>query len=58
MRAIVLLLTIAFCAFPAEKRPTSATDLYAFKWIADPRISPDGASVAYTVVTVTPKHDN
>ncbi len=57
MRLIVLVLTIAFCAGSAEKRPVSETDLYAFKWIADPRIAPDGSSVAYTLVTVTRKHD-
>jgi dipeptidyl aminopeptidase/acylaminoacyl peptidase len=58
MRSIILLLTLAVCASAAEKRPIAETDLYAFKWIADPRISPDGASIAYTLVTVTPKHDN
>ncbi|MCU1261307.1 MAG: peptidase [Bryobacterales bacterium] len=58
MRRIVLLLTLCFSAFSAEKRPITETDLYAFKWIADPRISPGGSEVAYTLVTVTPKHEN
>ena len=40
-----------------SKRPIAATDLYSFQWIADPQISPDGAQVVYTRVTVTTKHD-
>ena len=39
------------------KRPITETDLYAFQWIADPRLSPDGAEIAYTRVTVNAKHD-
>ena len=57
MRRIVLSLVLAACAL-AQKRPISETDLYAFKWVADARISPDGAQIAYTQVNVTPKHDN
>ena len=33
------------------------TDLYAFQWIADPRISPDGAQIVYTRVVVNARHD-
>jgi len=58
MGRIPLLLAAAVCAFAAEKRPITETDLYAFKWVADPRISPDGSQIAYTQVTVTAKHDN
>ena len=58
MRRIASLLLLAAGALAAEKRPITETDLYAFKWAADPRISPDGAQIAYTLVTVTPKHDN
>jgi dipeptidyl aminopeptidase/acylaminoacyl peptidase len=53
----VLSLTAPACAI-AEKRPITETDLYAFKWVADPRISPDGGQIVYTQVTVTGKHDN
>ena len=42
----------------AAKRPIAETDLYAFRWIASPLISPDGAKVVYTLVTVNSKHDN
>ena len=40
------------------KRPITQTDLYAFRWIASPQISPDGAKIVYTLVTVNSKHDN
>ncbi len=56
--AFALLSALAFSALSAEKRPITESDLYSFKWIADPRISPDGAQIAYTLVTVTSKHDN
>jgi dipeptidyl aminopeptidase/acylaminoacyl peptidase len=58
MRRFALCLVLAVSAFAADKRPITETDLYAFKWVADPRISPDGAEIAYTQVIVTPKHDN
>jgi len=44
-------------AFSAAKRPITATDLYAFRWIAAPQISPDGAKIVYTRVIVNAKHD-
>jgi dipeptidyl aminopeptidase/acylaminoacyl peptidase len=57
MRSLVLFLALASC-MAADKRPITETDLYAFKWVADPRISPDGAEILYTQITVTSKHDN
>ena len=40
-------------ALPAQqRRPITQDDLYHFKWVADPRISPDGRQVAYVQVTV------
>ena len=39
----------------AAKRPITETDLYKFTWIADPQISPDGATVAFVQVTVNEK---
>ncbi len=52
-----------FCASlsaaPAEgKRFITEADLYQFEWLADPQISPDGAKVVYTRVTVNAKRDN
>ncbi len=62
MRRFALFLFLAICLLKnsafADKRPIADTDLYAFKWLADPRISPDGSMVVYTLVTTTVKHDN
>lgn len=41
----------------AATRPIAETDLYAFRWLADPRIAPDGSSIVYTLVSVNAKHD-
>ena len=57
MRMLALFLAVTAC-MAADKRPITETDLYAFKWVADPRISPDGSQVLYTRVTVNAKHDN
>ena len=51
-----LLLALAVPA-GAQQRTITQTDLYQFKWVADPQISPDGRQVAYVLVTVTAKHD-
>jgi dipeptidyl aminopeptidase/acylaminoacyl peptidase len=57
-RANVFLLTLGFLALlvPAAhadgKRPMTIEDLFRFKRLADPQISPDGSQVAYTVTTV------
>ncbi len=56
----VAILAAALLAGPlpaAERRPIAETDLYAFQWMASPRISPDGARVVYTRVAVNQKHD-
>ena len=37
------------------KRFITETDLFSFTWIADPQISPDGATVAFVRVTVNEK---
>ena len=39
----------------AAKRPITETDLFKFTWIADPQISPDGATVAFVRVDVNEK---
>ncbi len=38
-------------AVPA--RPITEEDLYAFRWVADPRISPDGSRVAFVLVSAS-----
>jgi dipeptidyl aminopeptidase/acylaminoacyl peptidase len=57
MRRFALFILLASSAL-ADKRPITETDLYSFKWAADPRISPDGSEIVYTVATVNNKHDN
>jgi dipeptidyl aminopeptidase/acylaminoacyl peptidase len=48
--------TLAAQAAPA-KRNITEKDLFAFVWIGDPQVSPDGARVAYVRVTVNEKKD-
>ena len=45
-------LLLAASASAADKRPMKVDDLFAFKRVAAPRISPDGKTVAYHVSTV------
>jgi len=39
-------------AEPGQKRRLTVDDLFSFKRVADPQISPDGKNVVYTVTTV------
>jgi dipeptidyl aminopeptidase/acylaminoacyl peptidase len=59
MRAPILACLAACIASPlaAQQRAISDSDLFAFRWVANPQISPDGARVAYVLVTVNAKHD-
>src|SRR5437870_11061506 len=41
----------------AQQRAISDSDLFAFRWVASPQISPDGRQSAYVLVTVNVKHD-
>jgi len=41
----------------AQQRAISDSDLFAFRWVASPQISPDGRQSAYVLVTVNGKHD-
>jgi dipeptidyl aminopeptidase/acylaminoacyl peptidase len=58
MKRLLLLLTCsAVLAFPATglaqaKRPMKVDDLFRFKRVADPQISPNGHTVAYVLTTV------
>ncbi|MBW4697308.1 MAG: S9 family peptidase [Aphanocapsa lilacina HA4352-LM1] len=40
-----------------SRRPITEKDLLKFSWVADPRLSPDGARVAYVRVSVDEKKD-
>ncbi|HZS60097.1 MAG TPA: S9 family peptidase [Gemmatimonadaceae bacterium] len=58
MRRLSVPLVLLLTAFaPSGPRPITSADIYQFKWIADPRISPDGNEAAYTLVQVADKHD-
>jgi dipeptidyl aminopeptidase/acylaminoacyl peptidase len=53
--AVLAACTIAVNTGAAAKRPITEHDLLKFTWIADPQISPDGATVAFVQVTVNEK---
>jgi dipeptidyl aminopeptidase/acylaminoacyl peptidase len=54
--AVLFVLSLAVAA-PAQKRNIQETDIFHFRWIADPQISPDGARVAFVRVVVNEKRD-
>jgi dipeptidyl aminopeptidase/acylaminoacyl peptidase len=55
-RAVLFLLALLVMATPAaaadKKRPMTVEDLFKFKRVSDPQISPDGKQVVYVVGTV------
>jgi dipeptidyl aminopeptidase/acylaminoacyl peptidase len=53
--ALLLVTVPSIAPRAAVKRPITESDLYKFTWIADPEISPDGATVAFVQVTVNEK---
>jgi dipeptidyl aminopeptidase/acylaminoacyl peptidase len=55
--AVLATLCLATALPGADKRPIAETDIYSFRWIANPRISPDGSRIVYTYVTVNQKKD-
>jgi dipeptidyl aminopeptidase/acylaminoacyl peptidase len=55
--AVLAAVALLPVAASAQKRPITEKDLFAFTWIGDSQLSPDGSSVAYVQVTVTPNHD-
>ncbi len=63
MRRTLLALLASLVLIPsttpiaASKRAITETDLLKFTWIADPQISPDGASVAFVKVVVNEKEN-
>src|SRR2546422_11308390 len=59
MRVLLLALaaTCGVASLSAQQRAISDSDLFAFRWVASPQISPDGRQAAYVLVTVNPKHD-
>jgi dipeptidyl aminopeptidase/acylaminoacyl peptidase len=53
LAAVAAALAVAGPAPAADKRPMTLEDLYAFKRIAAPRVSPDGKHVVYQLATVS-----
>src|SRR5947208_4568958 len=56
----VLLTAFVVCgaaSLSAQQRAVSDSDLFAFRWVASPQISPDGRQAAYVLVTVNAKPD-
>jgi dipeptidyl aminopeptidase/acylaminoacyl peptidase len=41
----------------AQKRVIAETDLFAFNWIGDTQLSPDGKTIAFVQASVAPSHD-
>ncbi|HEX4608426.1 MAG TPA: S9 family peptidase, partial [Urbifossiella sp.] len=53
LAAVVVAFAVAGPASAADKRPMTLEDLYSFKRVAAPQISPDGTQVAYQLATVS-----
>jgi len=53
--AAYVLTSVALPALQVEKRGITETDLFAFTWVADPQISPDGSTIAFVRVVVNEK---
>ncbi|HXD34627.1 MAG TPA: S9 family peptidase [Pyrinomonadaceae bacterium] len=54
---LLLILSLTAVSAFAQKRSITEKDLFNFVWVADPQLSPDGASVAFVKVTVNEKKD-
>jgi dipeptidyl aminopeptidase/acylaminoacyl peptidase len=58
LRSVVLFaVAILPLAATAQKRPITEKDIFAFHWIGDSQLSPDGSAVAFVEASVTPSHD-
>ena len=55
--AIVAVVSTSFVLTAQSRRPLAPDDIFELKSVGDPRISPDGAWVAYTVTTMDRKED-
>src|SRR5436305_7294146 len=53
----VVLASASLAAQPQARRPLEPSDIFELKTVGDPRISPDGQWVAYTVTTLDKKAD-
>ena len=56
--AVTAALLLSPLPLAAEGRPLKVDDLFSLKDVADPRLSPDGRQVAYTLNTLDAKEDD
>lgn len=56
--AVAATLVLSPLPLAAEGRPLRADDLFSLKDVTDPRLSPDGRQVAYTLTTLDAKEDD
>lgn len=56
--AVTSVLLLSPVPLAAQGRPLKANDLFSLKDVADPRLSPDGRWVAYTLTTLDAKEDD
>jgi Tol biopolymer transport system component len=56
--AVTAALLLSPLPLAAQGRPLKANDLFSLKDVADPRLSPDGRWVAYTLTTLDAKEDD
>ena len=54
---LALLAALAAAVSGETRRAITEKDLLHFRWVADPRISPDGSRVAFVLVSVDEKED-
>ncbi|HEX4319522.1 MAG TPA: S9 family peptidase [Acidobacteriaceae bacterium] len=55
--AVLCAVTALSVAASAQKRPITEKDIFAFHWVGDSQLSPDGSAVAFVEASVTPSHD-
>jgi dipeptidyl aminopeptidase/acylaminoacyl peptidase len=56
-QAILLTVALLPTLASAQKRSITETDLFAFNWIGDTQLSPDGKTVVFVQASVAPAHD-
>ena len=52
--AVLLAVGVCCTAGFAQKRPITEKDIFAFTWIGDSQLSPDGSTIAFVQTTVAP----
>ena len=55
--AVLFAVAVLPVAASAQKRPITEKDLFAFHWIGDSQLAPDGSAIAFVQATVTASRD-